>query len=86
MTSYRKPPCDVRCQVGRVGLLLLVVLGLTALSLIAAAAMVVQSERKLFAHQSHQSHQSHQAVNRGDAACVAVLTPMGDASGAMSCN
>lgn len=83
MTSYRKPPCDVRCQVGRVGLLLLVVLGLTALSLIAAAAMVVQSERKLFAHQSHQSHQ---AVNRGDAACVAVLTPMGDASGAMSCN
>lgn len=83
MTSYRKPPCDVRCQVGRVGLLLLVVLGLTALSLIAAAAMVVQSERKLFAHQAHQAHQ---AVNRGDAACVAVLTPMGDASGAMSCN
>ena len=83
MTSYRRPPCDVRCQVGRAGLLLLVVLGLTALSLIAAAAMVVQSERKLFAHQSHQAHQ---AVHRGDAACVAVLTPMGDASGAMSCN
>lgn len=80
MTSYQKPSCDKRCQAGRVGLLPLAVLGLTALGLTAAAAMVVQSERNSFAHQSHQ------AVHRGDAVYFAVLMPMGDASGAMSCN